>query len=212
MKKILFIGSLILMIISTHTKSFGQSAEATQLLLNVEKLSQLKQILSDLKKGYQIVYKGYSTIKDISSGNFSLHKTFLDGLLEVSPAVKKYRRVSDIINGQILLAKEYKAAYKRFGSSGNFSASELSYIGGVYERLLDGSLKNIEDLLNVVTAKKMRMSDDERIAAIDQLYQQMEDRLSFLRTFNNSTYILALQRTKAQKDIGTMKTMHGVNN
>ena len=86
----------------------AQTDEIAQLLLNVEKLAQFKQILSDMKKGYEILNGGYNTIKDLSQGNFSLHKTFLDALMEVSPTVKKYKRVADIINYQVILVKEYK--------------------------------------------------------------------------------------------------------
>ena len=67
----------------------AQSYEAQQLLLDVQKLSQLKQMLADLKKGYEVLYEGYTNIKNISKGSFDLHQAFLDGLLEVSPAVKK---------------------------------------------------------------------------------------------------------------------------
>ena len=57
--------------------SKGQAFETEQLLLDVQKLSQLRQMLADLKKGYEIVYKGYSTIKNISQGSFNLHQAFL---------------------------------------------------------------------------------------------------------------------------------------
>ena len=36
--------------------------------------------LKDMKEGYEIVSKGYSTIRDISKGSFNLHEAFLDGL------------------------------------------------------------------------------------------------------------------------------------
>ncbi len=39
------------------SRATAQSNEVTQLLLNVEKLTQFKQILSDMKKGYQILSK-----------------------------------------------------------------------------------------------------------------------------------------------------------
>src|SRR6218665_2577336 len=90
----------------------AQSFEVQQLLLNVEKLAQFKQILADLKKGYEIVSKGYTTIRDISQGNFKLHDLFLDALLQVSPTVRKYKKITDIIVMQIQLVKEYKAAWK----------------------------------------------------------------------------------------------------
>ena len=82
MKKI-----LLIVFLSTNI-CFGQSQEAKQLLLNVEKLAQLKLMLSHMKTGYQILEKGYTSIKNISQGNFNLHRDFLDGLLQVSPAVK----------------------------------------------------------------------------------------------------------------------------
>src|SRR5687768_17492678 len=98
MKKCLVVISMFICFVSKST--YAQSFEAQQLLLNVEKLAQLKQILSDLKKGYGIVSAGYNTIKNISEGNFKLHQVFLDGLLQVSPVVKKYKRIVDIISNQ----------------------------------------------------------------------------------------------------------------
>ena len=79
----------------------AQSHEAQQLLLNWEKLTQFKKILQDMYDGYKIIHKGYTTIRDISSGNFNLHKGFLDALMEVSPVVKKYKRIADIISYQL---------------------------------------------------------------------------------------------------------------
>src|SRR5690554_6616066 len=91
--------------------SSAQTNETAQLLLNVEKLAQFKQILADMKNGYDILNSGYSTIKDLSEGNFNLHKTFLDGLMEVSPTVKKYKRIAETIDYQLLLIKEYRLAF-----------------------------------------------------------------------------------------------------
>lgn len=47
----------------------AQSAEIQQLILNIEKLSQFKKILSDMKKGYELLSGGYKTVKDMSEGN-----------------------------------------------------------------------------------------------------------------------------------------------
>ena len=52
----------------------AQSAEAQQLLLNVEKLSQLKSILKNMYKGYEVVSKGYNAIQDISKGLQAISK------------------------------------------------------------------------------------------------------------------------------------------
>jgi len=202
----------LLAVLGSAAQTSAQSDEAQQLLLNVEKLAQLKQILSDLKKGYTIVSTGYNTIKNISQGNFNLHKTFLDGLLAVSPAVKKYKKVAEILNFQISIVKEYKNAFNKFKSDSNFTIGEIRYISGVYTNLFDQSVKNLDALVMIITANTLRMSDDERLRVIDDIYNDMQDKLVFLRHFNNSTTILAIQKARERKDTKSLKTIYGINN
>lgn len=189
----------------------AQVQEAEQLLLDVQKLAQLKQILSDMKTGFEIVSKGYTGIRDISRGNFSLHQAFLDGLMAVSPVVKNYKKATDIIAFELRLVKEYKAAFNRFKQDKHFSAVEIMYIGKVYSNLFNQSLKNLDVLATVITANQLRMSDEERLTAIDHLYNDMQDKLGFLQDFNNNTSMLALQRARHQSDINEMKKMHDLN-
>ena len=189
----------------------AQPQEAQQLLLNVEKLAQLKQILKDMYNGYEVVSKGYNTIKNISEGNFDLHKVFLDGLMQVSPVVKKYKRVIDIIEKQGLIVKEYKSGFSRFKKTGQFNLTEINYMSGVYTSLLDRSLQGLNELLMVITANQLRMNDEERLAAIDQIFAGMEDKLSFLRSFNRSTAVLAMQRWREAIDTKVSQQLYGVH-
>ena len=212
MKKLIIILGIVLFTFPMANKALAQKDEIAQLLLNVEKLAQFKQILSDMKKGYKILNGGYNTIKDLSEGNFSLHKTFLDALMEVSPTVKNYKRVADIINYQVILVKEYKSSFNRFKRDTNFNQQELAYLGRVYENLFKQSLNNLDDLVTIITANKLRMSDDERLKAIDKIFDDMQDKLLFLRHFNNNTTVLAVQRAKERNDANTMRLVYGINN
>ena len=204
MKKIFFI------LLLCSNICFGQSQEAKQLLLNVEKLAQLKLMLSHMKTGYQILEKGYTSIKNISQGNFNLHRDFLDGLLQVSPAVKQYSKVADIIRVQLKLVKESKAALAEFLGSKQFTIAEIEYLGNVYANLLKECLKTLDELAMVVTAGKLRMSDDERLQAIDKIYDEVMEQYTFLNEFNNGTAILSLQREKEKMDIDLMRKVHGL--
>ncbi len=190
----------------------AQSAEIQQLILNIEKLSQFKKILSDMKKGYDLLTGGYNMVKDMSEGNFSLHKTFLDALMQVSPAVKNYKRVGDIANYQIMLVRESRSGMNRFLKSGNFSEREISYFEKVYGNLLNQSLRNLDELTMVVTADKLRMSDDERLEAVDKIYLQMQEKLFFLRDFNSSANLLALQRAKEKDDVKAASSLYELKN
>lgn len=204
MKRILF----ILLLASNFC--FGQSQEAKQLMLNVEKLAQLKLMLGHMKTGYQILSKGYTTISDLSKGNFNLHKTFLDGLLQISPAVRKYKKIADIIDFQLKIVKEYKAAFNEFKGSKHFTVDEVDYLGKVYGNLFKESLKTLEELAMVITAGELRMTDDERLKAIDKIYDEVLGQYTFLNEFNNSTALLSLQRDNEQREIDLMRKIHGV--
>ncbi|MGE6218944.1 TerB family tellurite resistance protein [Nubsella zeaxanthinifaciens] len=193
------------------TLSFGarsQSFEVQQLLLNAEKLTQLKSILRDMKNGYQTLTTGYRLVKNISQGNFSLHETFLNGLMLVSPAVRKYHRIADIIKLQSQLNKEYKNALLRFRQGGSFSTPEIAYLERVYGQLVSLTLRNLEELTMVVTSGKLRMSDDERLRAIDKIFLEMEDRITFLRDFNERTNLLALQRKREITELKRVQNWH----
>ncbi|MGC4233237.1 MAG: TerB family tellurite resistance protein [Niabella sp.] len=209
MKKWLVVTGVFSLCMVGPVRVSAQEAELAQLALNIEKLAQFKQILSDLKKGYEILTGGYNVVKNISEGNFKLHQAFLDGLMEVSPAVKKYKRVGDIIDYQLRMVSEYKSAFNRFKQSGQFTDHEIGYIGKVYSNLIGQSLENLDDLSVVITSGKLRMSDEERLAAIDDIYKEVADKLGFLRAFNNQTQVLALQRAKELKDVKVMKGLYG---
>lgn len=197
MKKIF----IVLLVVSSSYSSFSQSQEVQQLLLDVEKLAQFKQILSDLKKGYEILNGGYNAIKNISQGNFNLHQTFLDGLLQVSPAVQKYERITDIIHYQLRIVKEYKTAFNQFKADKHFTIDEIDYIGKVYSHLFNESVKNLDDLITVITAGKLRMNDNERLNAIDHIWSEIQDQYAFLRDFNSSTAMLSQAREKEQQEV-----------
>ena len=188
----------------------AQAQEAAQLILNVEKLKQLEEILDNMYKGYKILSTGYSRIKDIAEGNFNLHQVFLDGLFAVNPSVAKYQRIPDIIRYQSMLIREYKRAFNRFKSDPNLTPDEIKYLERVYSYLVKQSLRNLEELTMIITANKLRMSDDERIQSIDRIYFDIESKLSFLRYFNNSTQVLVVQRAKESSEVGAMKKLYEV--
>lgn len=48
-----------------------------------------------------------------------------------------------------------------------FSGSEIQYIEKVYSAVVTESLKNLEELALIITAGNLRMTDDERLNAIE---------------------------------------------
>jgi len=207
MKKTLII---MLLLVSIPIAVHAQSQEAAQLILNVEKLKQLEEILDNMYKGYKILTKGYNTIKDIAEGNFNIHQLFLDGLYAVSPAVRNYKRIPYIIRYQQFLLKEYKRAYNKFRNDPNLTVREIRYLENVYEYLFKQSLRNLDELIMVTTASRLRMSDEERLHSIDRIYEDMENKVTFLKLFNSSTQALVVQRAKDAHEVTTLQKLYDV--
>jgi hypothetical protein len=204
----LFSFALLLLLTATATPSEAQTSTAQdmqQLVMDIEKLTQFKTILSDMQAGYTILTQGYGEVKSLSEGNFNLHSAFLNSLMAVSAEVRKYGRIADIIAAQASIVSEYKAAWKRAQSGGHFSASELLYMNGVFTQLLNQSVSNLKNLANVLKAGRLRMSDAERLQAIDHIYGDTQDKLVFLRRFNSQVAVLEVQRQKELNEIDNLK-------
>ncbi|NVM67314.1 hypothetical protein FHW88_005635 [Mucilaginibacter sp. SG538B] len=181
-----------------------------QLILDYEKLASLKNILSQMYQGYEVLSKGYSAVKGVAQGNFSLHEAFLDGLYLVSPAVRKYPRITDIINDQATLVSEYRQASGSFSRSGRFKPDELTYMMTVYNNLVSASLQNLDNLVMIITDSQLRMSDAERLRAIDRLYHESHNQLTYLRRFNGQASAMVKQRALIEQDRQALHSIYGI--
>ncbi|GGA92934.1 TerB family tellurite resistance protein [Puia dinghuensis] len=206
LQTLLLVGILTMAIPS---RSHAQLQELEQLALDIAKLAQMKSILSEMYKGYEILTGGYNTIKSLAEGNFNLHATYLNNLLLVSPTVKNYVRVADIIACQASLVSEYKNAFKTFTNSGQFSTTELNYLSTVYTNLFNKSLDNLDALAMILTDDQLRASDAERLTTIDHIYADMQDKLTFLRVFNGKAAAIGTQRQQKVHDINNLQSLIG---
>ena len=190
-------------------QSIAQDLE--QLSLDYQKLAGLKSILKQMYTGYEVLSKGYSAVKDVAQGNFTLHEAFIDGLFIVSPTVRAYPRIADIINDQAMLVDEYQSAWASFRQDKHFDPDEIGYMMNVYNNLISASLKNLSDLSMIITDSQLRMSDAERLAAIDRIFTGGHGQLSFLRSFNDRNYRIAVQRAREANDQQSIRNLYGIN-
>ncbi|WP_442795987.1 TerB family tellurite resistance protein [Pelobium manganitolerans] len=204
MKKLI----LIVFISFSAFSAFCQSAEVKQLMLNIEKLRQLKSILSDMKKGYTVLNNGYMTIKNLSEGNFKLHELFLNKMLQINPQVRKYYKVREIIKIQLASIKTCKNTLSETATLQNFSADHIKYIRDVTDHVRDMAIQSLEDLTSVLTANHYRMTDNERLEEIDRIYETVLKQNTFLHRFISDNTVLARAMRKAKGDIESIKHLH----
>lgn len=203
MKKILILTLLLL-------PSFLWAQNNKRFLYMLQQIAANKVYIEYLEKGYSIARKGLNTIHDIKKGDFNLHKGFFASLATVNPKIKGYKRVADIIAYQTRIVKTVDITLRSLKESRQFDADELDYNKAVFDNLLEECLKNMDELLLLITSNEFRMKDDERINRIDKLHKSMQDKYSFSQSFSGDCSVLAMQRLTEQAEISMSKKLNDV--
>lgn len=188
----------------------AQVQEAVQLALNIQKLNQLRKILQNMYQGYQILVNGYNRVKDIAEGNFKLHDVFLDGLLQVSPTVRQYKKVVEIVSVQKRILQTTQQLLQQSRGTGTFSLEEVEYLGAVLGRLGKESLQQLDALLMVLTARQLRMTDAERLETIDRIHHSVMEQFTFLQVFAKEAQVIVHQRARLHQSQQRVANWHGI--
>ncbi len=88
-------------------------------------------------------------IKDWVEKQRKLYDDYYQELWNVKAALAYYQRVKDIIQRQVQMVNEYRAAWALFRQDQNFTTEELDFMYNIYTGMLDESLKNIDQLFLV---------------------------------------------------------------
>ena len=200
---------LIIGFLSCLFCSHAQQKEK-QIKRMLEQIAANKVYIDYLEKGYSIARNGLQTIQNIKKGDFNLHFNFFDSLKKVNPKIKTWTKVADIIAYQIRIIKDTKQTIKDIKEAHQFTDNELDYCKAVFDNLLEECLKNIDDLVTIITDGGVEMKDDERMKRIDRLYADMQDKYSFTSSFSNEMGILSAERLSEQVEINMSKKINAV--
>ena len=184
----------------------------TQKKYLIQQIAALQVYIGYAKKGYNIAKDGLNTIGGFTRGEFDLHGDFINSLKKVNPEIKRYAKVADIIALQVKIVQGHTRTLRQLRQTGTFSGNELTYADRVFARLLDDCEKTLDELIAVTTDGKLEMKDDERMARIDKLYLEMQDKYTFSQSFGNEAQTLAALRKKEQQDIQTGRALQGIKN
>lgn len=210
MKKIIAIALLLSFAQSLSAQTFDEwfRQKATQKKYLLQQIAALQVYIGYVSKGYSIAKTGLNTIQDIKHGDLNLHKGYFTSLVTVNSKIKRYAKVAEILALEINIAKQAAKTVKTCKNSNQLTTAELEYLQKVFNTLLDDCAKCLDALFNIITNGQLSMKDDERIAAIDKLYDGMADKQIFIRSFSNTSRGLCLQRENDQRDIMISKKLN----
>ncbi|MDZ4810299.1 MAG: conjugal transfer protein TraI [Bacteroidota bacterium] len=149
-------------------------------------------------------------IRNWTAKQKEIYASYFDELRHVKSALTYYQRVRGIIEQQVALVNEYKAAWALFRQDKNFTTDELTYMFNVYSGILGESSNNIDQLFLVISAFTTQMSDAKRLAIINTVSEQVEATLMDLKEFNQENKMLSLQRAAERNDIEYVRRLYGL--
>lgn len=212
MKKWVGILGLLLLSISCLSQNADEwlHQKRTQIKYLRKQIAALQVFLEVAKKGYDIAQEGLAIIGNIKDGDFKMHRDFIGALSLVNPRIKNLQKVADIIAMQLSIVKNARATISQLSEGGRFTAQEVEYCRNVFNRVLEESLRNLEQLAHVITNGELEMKDDERLKEIERIYAAMQEDYIFSASFSEQSMLLAMQRKGEQIDIDRSKTLNGL--
>lgn len=203
-------GLLALLLLPGMQRVNAQSQALQQLRLDIEKLAQLKTMLSNMYSGYSILANGYDNIRTQAQSGFNLHKNFIDQLSAVSPAVKNSSMIVSILSMQAEIGQEYRTTLNTIRQTGVFTARELNELTSAYNNIIAKTAQNLDALGQVTTAGRMQMSEADRIFFLETLVSDMEKQLGQLRNFTTQAKRTAAIRARLKKENEQLRSQYGI--
>lgn len=173
----------------TYAEFFRQKKTQEKYLL--KQLAYLKLYAGYLKKGYDVVSDGLGTIKGFTSGEFGLHEAFFGSLALVNPLIKNDYRVLEIASMQGKISR----AFELMGRL-DLGSANLAYIHSVRDGVMEECNKDLDELLLVVSASSLEISDQERLTRLAKVHSSMSEKLEFVSGF----YVEVLSISQSGRD------------
>lgn len=161
----------------------------------------VENVLSKLKLG---------EISEWTERHRDQYAQYFDELKRVKEAISGYKRVKEIMQKQVRIVEEYKAAFTLFRQDRHFTASEIEFMERVYTGIINESIKNLDQLFLVINAFSTEMTDGKRLEVINSVAGHIDENLNDLRQFNNENVKLVVQRSRDEAEILRLKAIYGI--
>lgn len=198
----------VLMTVFPAVPVAAQSQKQKMIKNLIAQVALFQTFMGKAKKGYKIVGDGIHLIRDIKNGEFNLHNDYFNSLSSVNPQVKKYAKVAAIMQYEYEILQTCEKTLRQIKSSNRYSPGETSYIQKVFDRLLEETSGNMDELALIIKDGEVKMSDDQRIKRIDKLYLKVQSDRVFAQHFTERTRRLGADRSSYEQQMQQVQTLY----
>lgn len=149
-------------------------------------------------------------IRDWVEQQKDLYGEYFQELADVKQVISDYHRVKEAIQQQEALVTAWQQSLRRFRADSHFSTAELAHIESVYAGILAESEQNLEQLLKATGILTFQMTDQQRLATIDQASDGIDRNFVDLQSFTRQNQLLSLQRARDENDYFIILKLYGL--
>jgi len=179
MKKMAALAGLIVCMHS-HAQTFSEwfFQNKTQIKYLHKQIAALAVFIHDLDKGYTILHAGTGLISWLQQEDQEQHKDYFASLLVAKPAVANDPRISSIREWAVMIGEADKASLA--SANGQWlRKDEVDFIQRMVKSVQAELYDHLSLLDKLIGGGYWEMSDAERMARIEDLYQAMRGLLRF---------------------------------
>jgi hypothetical protein len=140
----------------------------------------------------------------------TLYQNYFNELRKVKTVISYYYRIRQVTSKQLQLVAAYKNALALFKQDKHFTSNEINYMISVYSGILDESVKNLDQIVLVITSFSTQMDDAKRLQIIDASADAIEQNYTDLLQFNQQNISLSLHRSKDLCEINQVRVLYGL--
>ncbi len=152
-----------------------------------------------------------SQISDWSQKQKNLFSEYYNELWNIKTAIAYYSRISEMTQKQVSLVNSYNQAWALLKNDKHFTANELTYMSEVYSGILQASVKDLDQILDIIHANKTQMPDAKRMEIINKTADHMDSNYNDMERFNTENEMLSLNRAQDENEVLTLKQYYGLN-
>ncbi len=163
-----------------------------------------KQIIETSTTAKNMISNFKETVKIYEQG-----KRYYDALKSVNNLVKDARKVQQTILLVGDISDIYVKSFQKMMADDNFSVEELGAIALGYTKLLDESSAVLTELKTVTSSNGLSMSDAERMAVVDRIYNVVREYKNLVQYYTNKNISVSYLRAKKKNDTDRVMTLYG---
>lgn len=188
----------------TWSEWFRQKKTQQRYLL--EQIAALRVYTDLAQKSYRFARSGLTTISDLSRGELDLHNAFISALKKVNPSISGSTKVAEIIQLQLAIGR----GFGHIAGNDGLTYSDQAYINQVRMLVWEECLHDLEELLLVITAGRLEMTDDQRLARLDKVYLSMSEKSAFVQHFQQTVLSHINFKQDGKRSIKNLWELYGL--